>query len=102
MLSKKPHRARPTSIEVATVLDGIADPVTDTSGSLSVNMRGEIVGRELEKSALRDEFTGAAKARWKQRVRPGLDRLAPLRAQFTEGFDTYDLIAADRFIASLS
>ncbi len=59
MLSKNAG-ARPTSIEVATVLGAIAEPVADASGSAPTSMRGEIVGREVEKAALRDEFASAA------------------------------------------
>ncbi|MEO8577220.1 MAG: protein kinase [Gemmatimonadales bacterium] len=59
MLSKN-AAARPTSIEVATLLSSIAEPAFGAPGAQIPPLRGEIVGRELEKAALRDEFTSAA------------------------------------------
>jgi tetratricopeptide (TPR) repeat protein len=58
MLSKNPT-ARPTAIEVATLMAAIAEPVVQTEGSQSAPGRGETVGRELEKAALREEYLGA-------------------------------------------
>ncbi len=59
MLSKN-AAARPTSIEVATLLGSIAEPPANATTSEGWSMRGEIVGREVEKSALREEFMEAA------------------------------------------
>src|SRR5512141_1090031 len=62
MLSKNPL-SRPTAIEVATLLAGIAEPSSSTTTFAGVPARGEIVGRELEKAALRDDFAIAASGR---------------------------------------
>jgi hypothetical protein len=62
MLAKNPL-SRPTAIEVATVLAGIAEPSSATTTFTGVPSRGEIVGRELEKAALRDDFAIAASGR---------------------------------------
>src|SRR6185436_6073436 len=58
MLSKSPA-ARPTAIEVATLMAAIAEPQVQTDGAVGSPIRGETVGRELEKAALRDEYTSA-------------------------------------------
>ena len=62
MLAKNPA-FRPTAIEVATHLQGIAEPSTATGNSTAPSIRGETVGRELEKAALREEFAGALSGR---------------------------------------
>jgi predicted ATPase len=62
MLSKNPA-LRPSAIEVATLLGAIAEPSSATAGTPQGSARGEIVGREIEKGALRDEFTVAASGR---------------------------------------
>ena len=62
MLAKNPL-SRPTAIEVATILGGIAEPSSATTTFTGVPSRGEIVGRELEKAALRDDFAIAASGR---------------------------------------
>ena len=62
MLSKNPG-SRPSAIEVATLLGAIAEPPAAASDSVGVQGRGETVGRELEKAALRDEFTTAVSGR---------------------------------------
>src|SRR5215203_719814 len=59
MLSKN-AAARPTSIEVATLLGSIAEPPASATTTEGWSLRGEIVGREVEKSALREEFIEAA------------------------------------------
>ena len=59
MLAKNPAM-RPTSIEVATILAAIADPATTTgTDAVPQQTRGEVVGREVEKAALREEFAAA-------------------------------------------
>ncbi|MEO8194045.1 MAG: protein kinase [Gemmatimonadales bacterium] len=62
MLSKNPL-SRPTAIEVATLLAAIAEPAAAEAGVSFGPMRGEIVGRELEKASLREEFSSAAAGR---------------------------------------
>jgi tetratricopeptide (TPR) repeat protein len=62
MLSKNPA-ARPTAIEVATLMTAIAEPSQVAAGSAATTGRGETVGRELEKAALREEYAGAAAGR---------------------------------------
>jgi len=63
MLAKNPT-LRPTAIEVATLLTAIADPsVQQAPGIAASPSRGEVVGRELEKAALREEFAAAAAGR---------------------------------------
>ncbi|HZK77796.1 MAG TPA: protein kinase [Gemmatimonadaceae bacterium] len=63
MLAKKPA-ARPTAIEVATVLAAIAEPAASAATDAAPqSSRGEVVGRELEKTALREEFAAAASGR---------------------------------------
>jgi tetratricopeptide (TPR) repeat protein/predicted Ser/Thr protein kinase len=63
MLAKNPAM-RPTSIEVATILGGIADPATTSdTDAVSQQTRGGVVGREVEKAALREEFAAAASGR---------------------------------------
>ena len=59
MLSKN-AAARPTSIEVATLLGSIAEPPSKAATTEGWSLRGEIVGREVEKGALREEFIEAA------------------------------------------
>ncbi len=59
MLAKNPTM-RPTSVEVATILAAIADPVASNgSDLLPPQPRGEVVGREVEKAALREGFAAA-------------------------------------------
>ncbi len=63
MLSKN-AALRPTAIEVATLLAGIAEPAAaPATGAVPNAFRGEIVGRELEKAALREEFAAASGGR---------------------------------------
>ncbi len=63
MLAKTPA-ARPTALEVATILSGIAEPSSvDGTSAVSQQTRSEVVGREIEKAALREEFTAAASGR---------------------------------------
>jgi len=62
MLSKK-GSMRPSAIEVATILGSMAEPGTADPAASHMQVRGEIVGRELEKSALREEFATAANGR---------------------------------------
>ena len=62
MLSKTPA-SRPSAIEVATVLSAVAEPAVPVAGSFAAPSRGETVGRELEKAALRDEYTEAISGR---------------------------------------
>ena len=62
MLSKDPA-ARPAAIEVATLLGAIADPPTLSADAGGIQNRGETVGRELEKAALREEFAAALTGR---------------------------------------
>ncbi len=60
MLAKNPA-ARPTAIEVATVLASIAEPAAAAASDAAPQpSRGDVVGRELEKTALREEFNTAA------------------------------------------
>jgi tRNA A-37 threonylcarbamoyl transferase component Bud32/tetratricopeptide (TPR) repeat protein len=60
MLKKSPA-ARPTAIEVATVLASIAEPPPATAGEgVTQASRSEVVGRELEKMALKEEFIAAS------------------------------------------
>jgi len=63
MLAKNPA-ARPTAIEVATILAAIAEPPS-ANGAEAVpqQSRGDVVGREMEKAALREEFNAAASGR---------------------------------------
>ncbi|MEP6508207.1 MAG: protein kinase [Gemmatimonadales bacterium] len=58
MLAKNPA-ARPTAIEVATLLAGIAEP-TQTTGPDASQLRSDVVGRQIEKAALREEFIAAS------------------------------------------
>ncbi len=63
MLSKTAAK-RPTAIEVATLLSAMAEPaVTQSTGAMPSPVRGEVVGREIEKAALREEFAFAAGGR---------------------------------------
>lgn len=62
MLSKNPA-ARPTAIEVATLMSTIAEPPSRSDGAVAAPSRGETVGRELEKAALRDEYAAAVSGR---------------------------------------
>ncbi|HVF40280.1 MAG TPA: protein kinase [Gemmatimonadaceae bacterium] len=59
----KPPADRPTATEVAALLNGVADPLGDDEEPLTAAPRGEVVGRELEKVALRDEFAAASAGR---------------------------------------
>ena len=63
MLAKNPV-ARPTSIEVATVLASLAEPPAATgTDSVPQQFRGDVVGREMEKAALREEFAASDSGR---------------------------------------
>ena len=63
MLSKNAAK-RPTAIEVATLLSAIAEPVAAQPGGTTPSpLRGDVVGREVEKAALREEFALAAGGR---------------------------------------
>ncbi|HEX6573642.1 MAG TPA: protein kinase [Gemmatimonadaceae bacterium] len=62
MLTKNPA-SRPSAIEVATLLGSIAEPAVATASSSAASSRGETVGRELEKAALREEFSAAVAGR---------------------------------------
>jgi tetratricopeptide (TPR) repeat protein len=62
MLAKN-SATRPSAIEVATLLGSIAEHGTATSAASNAPARGETVGRELEKTALRDEFSLAVSGR---------------------------------------
>jgi tRNA A-37 threonylcarbamoyl transferase component Bud32/tetratricopeptide (TPR) repeat protein len=62
MLAKNPA-TRPTAIEVATTLASIAEPAVATGSGPAIVGRGETVGREIEKAALREEYAGAAAGR---------------------------------------
>lgn len=62
MLSKNPA-SRPSAIEVATLLGAIAEPGEAHPGTNQSPNRGEIVGREIEKGALREEFGVAVNGR---------------------------------------
>jgi tetratricopeptide (TPR) repeat protein len=63
MLSKKVDQ-RPSAVEVATLLASIAEPASaPTVGTMPSAGRGEVVGREVEKAALREEFSVAAAGR---------------------------------------
>ncbi len=63
MLAKAPAD-RPAAIEVASLLNAFADAGSDPGHSdVDAGRQGEIVGRELEKSALRDEFAAASAGR---------------------------------------
>ena len=63
MLSKKSTQ-RPTAVEVAALLSAIAEPAAvAANGSAAPASRGEVVGREIEKAALREEFAAAAGGR---------------------------------------
>jgi tetratricopeptide (TPR) repeat protein len=62
MLAKNPA-TRPAAIEVATLLGAIAEPQPAAADAAGTPGRSETVGRELEKSALRDEFAAAASGR---------------------------------------
>jgi len=58
MLAKTPA-ARPTSVEVATILAAIAEPSAAGTDSVLQLSRSDLVGREIEKSALREEYAAA-------------------------------------------
>jgi serine/threonine protein kinase/tetratricopeptide (TPR) repeat protein len=58
MLKKSPA-ARPTAIEVATILATIAEPPPATASESNASSRSEVVGREIEKLALKEEFIAA-------------------------------------------
>ena len=62
MLSKTPA-SRPSAIEVATLLNAVAEPAAPTEGSYAPPVRGETVGRELEKTTLREDYTEALSGR---------------------------------------
>ncbi len=63
MLAKNPA-ARPTSIEVATILAAIAEPASaNGTDAMPQQNRGGVVGREVEKAALREEFAAAVSGR---------------------------------------
>ena len=62
MLAKNPA-ARPAAIEVATLLGAIAEPAAQAPNAAGLPGRGETVGRELEKTTLRDEFAAALSGR---------------------------------------
>jgi serine/threonine protein kinase len=63
MLKKSPA-ARPTAIEVATILAGIAEPVPSTESSAAQqSSRSDLVGREAEKAALKEELASATSGR---------------------------------------
>ena len=63
MLSKKADQ-RPSAVEVATLLGAIAEPAAaPASGTVQSAARGEVVGREVEKAALREEYSIASSGR---------------------------------------
>ena len=63
MLSKKTD-LRPSAVEVATLLAAVAEPNSAPApGTIASAGRGEVVGREIEKAALREEFAIAASGR---------------------------------------
>ena len=62
MLSKTPA-LRPSAIEVATLLGAVAEPAATVAGAYAAPVRGETVGRELEKTALREDYTEALSGR---------------------------------------
>ncbi len=59
MLKKSPA-ARPPAIEVAAILAAIAEPTASTDSAIQLTSRSEVVGRELEKMALKEEFMAAS------------------------------------------
>jgi serine/threonine protein kinase/tetratricopeptide (TPR) repeat protein len=62
MLSKTPA-SRPSAIEVATLLSAVAEPAPRGSGTYETPIRGETVGRELEKATLREDYSDALSGR---------------------------------------
>ena len=63
MLSKRAD-LRPSAVEVATLLSSIAEPAAPPpTGTIPSAGRGEVVRREIEKAALREEFAVAAAGR---------------------------------------